>query len=261
MSSVNDAALWKPIREHEVSHRSTHTDKVLKKRKNKHHEVSFERRNILKTAKHGKIIFGKCKEICNRKANKVKDLKKKNKLRTYNEAYCGKRDKKIQQYKVSNKSARFKKRKHELENEYQIGKNTRAKKVQNVQDNNKRSITNQHNELSNKTSGKINEHNELSSNTCTHTYDVEANHDEVRNKITITQKRENHNQIEICSRTNSNAVRKGRSNNFGITKWRRETRWRIHAMFIPLFVLNVIGSTDAESKFLLDDEWPLFVSL
>lgn len=255
MSSVNDAALWKPIREHEVSHRSTHTDKVLKKRKNKHHEVSFERRYLLKTAKHGKIISRKCNEVSNRKTIKVKDLKKKNKLQKYNEACSGKRKKKIRQHEVSNKSARFKKRKIGLEN---ISKNTRAKKVQYVQDHNKRSITNQQNELSNKTRGKIDEHNELSSNTCTHTYDVETNHDEVRNKITITQKHENHNRSEICSRTNSNAVRKGRSNNFGIIKWRRETRWRIHAMFIPLFVLNVIGSTDAESKFLLDDEWLLF---
>ncbi|XP_023943914.2 coagulation factor IX [Bicyclus anynana] len=53
------------------------------------------------------------------------------------------------------------------------------------------------------------------------------------------------------SRTSRKIQRREVSSNIeklnSITKWRRGTKWRISAMFIPLVILNVIGISNAES--------------
>ncbi|XP_039748225.1 transmembrane protease serine 11D [Pararge aegeria] len=53
-------------------------------------------------------------------------------------------------------------------------------------------------------------------------------------------------QYEVSNRRTDTEINE-RKNKLGITKWRRETRWRMYALFIPLVFLNIIGLTDAES--------------
>ncbi|CAH2238010.1 jg10333 [Pararge aegeria aegeria] len=209
MSSVNDGELWISIQNYDVSNR-TQSYKVLQNIKNEHHEVSYK--NI-----HTDIVVNNGK---NKRRHKVRSKK------TYQHAevssngrtYTKEKKNKLKKRSYNSTFNVIKKKKKKRRNHHNVSSS--VKKIQLHED----STSSRTDTVIKDNEKKVRKHNEDGS-------------------INITKKIL---QYEVSNRRTDTEINE-RKNKLGITKWRRETRWRMYALFIPLVFLNIIGLTDAES--------------